>query len=192
MAFNSKSIIQILIFMSILISANVYLFSILAFEINETIIISDDKSTYYIQGNIGSMHASAFSKTHENIERVVLNSTGGFIWDAGILAYYIHKNGLTTVVEENSVCYSACVLLFQAGKNRIAHVNSKFMIHSVQFEANNILYTDPVGTLIYTSLLRLYGFDDDFLNNISIDNGDFYFDAVTAKEYGIVTDLVLD
>jgi len=165
---------------------------VLAYEDSETITISDDESVYYIQGFIGPLQVSTFLNRKEDIERVVFNSTGGYVWDAGILAYYIHKYGLTTMIEENSICYSACVLLFQAGKTRIAHVNSEFMIHPARFEANDVLYTATVGTLIYTSLLRLYGFDNDLINNISPDKGDFYFDAVTAKEYGLVTDLVLE
>jgi len=188
----SKSIMSILLTILILSSSLVYLNSVLAYEDSETITISDDKSVYYIQGFIGPLHVSTFLNRKEDIERVVFNSTGGYTWDSGILAYYIHKYELTTVVEENSICYSACVLLFQAGKKRIAHVNSRFMIHSARFEANGVLYTATVGTLIYTSLLRLYGFDEKFLNNISVDAGDFYFDAVTAEEYGLVTDLVLE
>ena len=189
----SKSIMNILLTTLILVSGFLlYLNLVLEYEDSETITISDDESVYYIQGFIGPLQLSTFLDRKEDIERVVFDSTGGYIWDAGILAYYIHKYELTTVVEENSICYSSCVLLFQAGKKRIAHVNSTFMIHSARFEADGVMYNATVGTLVYTSLLRLYGFDEEFLNNISPDRGDFYFDAVTAEEYGLVTDLVLE
>ena len=50
-------------------------------------------------------------------KKMILNSYGGDLPSAGRLARYIHENNISTYVSEISVCKSACVILFLAGKN---------------------------------------------------------------------------
>ena len=52
-------------------------------------------------------------------KKMILNSYGGDLPSAGRLARYIHENNISTYVSEISVCKSACVILFLAGKKRL-------------------------------------------------------------------------
>ena len=157
-----------------------------------TISINGAEGIFYIDGFIGIETWEHFEKNVNGAKLVILNSLGGYFVPAKKIAALIRKKRINTIVRNKNICYSACVLLFQAGKKRIAHVNTRFMIHIVQIEINNERYDEPVGTIMYKLLLRLYGFNEELINKINKETGDFYFDAVTAKEYGVVTDLITD
>lgn len=67
----------------------------------------------------------------QKISFVQLNSPGGAVRSGVEVALIIRDNKLKTVVSDNSVCASACFMLFAAGVIREHHHNSRIGVHSV-------------------------------------------------------------
>lgn len=87
--------------------------------------------TLYIDGEVQEIQWSALrSGEYKGVKRVVLNSRGGLVMGAVLLAKEIRAQGLTTVIPAGGVCMSACTLLFQAGVKRQAHSSAIFMYHA--------------------------------------------------------------
>ena len=81
--------------------------------------VSDDGHTIFINGDINyPLYTSFLATLEENnqIKTVMLSSDGGIIFAARAMVIKITENGLNTKVKEN--CYSACTLIFMAGRNR--------------------------------------------------------------------------
>ncbi len=71
-------------------------------------------------------------------DTVWLNSNGGDIAAAMQIGRVIRANRLNTLVDDNAVCASACVLILAGGVNRGARDRAKIGLHRPYF-------TDPVG-----------------------------------------------
>jgi ATP-dependent protease ClpP protease subunit len=79
----------------------------------------EDLSTIFLDGAIDSMILWRFANLLDNVPNVttiVLNSPGGEVYSALILAKQIERMGLHTVVMGQ--CHSACAFLYFAGANR--------------------------------------------------------------------------
>lgn len=79
----------------------------------------EDLSTIYLDGEIDSGSLWKFASLLDNVPdatTILLNSPGGEVYAALILAKQIERMGLHTVVLGE--CYSACAFLYFAGANR--------------------------------------------------------------------------
>lgn len=165
-----------------------------AFElvIDETIIISGDPTVYYIDGKITKRTWERFAvrvAINRPITKVVLNSGGGYVVYAIEIAKMIRALGLTTEVQDKKACFSACVLIFQSGSKRIAHKNAVFMLHPVTIEVAGVNVPDKWSTNNYFAWLVFYGMN--FLSTPPIKRDrDVYFNAETALQYRIATEVV--
>lgn len=92
--------------------------------------VSQDQTTIFLKGDINyALHAS-FLKTledHENITTIALSSEGGIIFAARAIANKIMELNLDT--KTNSDCFSACTLIFLAGKKRQLAENGQLGFH---------------------------------------------------------------
>lgn len=70
--------------------------------------------------NNGSVRLEQFLREHPNLLGLSLNSPGGVVVEALEMAELVHKRRLGTFVSQNSICASACSLLFFAGYDRLA------------------------------------------------------------------------
>lgn len=75
------------------------------------------------------------------LRRIELNSTGGNIAEMEKVAEMIRERGMTTHVRGDSVCMSACTMLYQAGATRTAEKAAVFLYHTVR---NNFQYGEAV------------------------------------------------
>ena len=66
-----------------------------------------------------------------SITTINLDSIGGRIGEAEDLYNYLSKKTYNTVT--NKKCYSACVIVLAAGKNRWIGVNGRVGLHSAKF-----------------------------------------------------------
>ncbi len=85
-----------------------------------TLVISDDKRSIHIIGNIKPGLLDALAKRlviHRSIKRIELSSGGGLAHEAMKIGRLIRQRQLTTVVRDN--CNSACTLLFIGGVERL-------------------------------------------------------------------------
>jgi Clp protease len=86
----------------------------------------------------GQLAADPNLNSEWNVDTVWLNSNGGDIAVAMEIARLIRTNRLSTRVEDNAVCASACVLILAGGVKRTARDRAKIGLHRPYF-------TDPVG-----------------------------------------------
>lgn len=74
----------------------------------------------------------------DDIKKVILDGPGGSAQDAQQIAEFIQPKGVTTVVEANKQCSSACAMIWLAGKERIAEEGSQIGLHFAYLPAKNM------------------------------------------------------
>ena len=86
--------------------------------------------------------------------QMILDSYGGNIRSAERLAQYIYENNISTYVSEISVCKSACVILFLAGKERLCE--GKLSVHQIR-PTKEMEYDIMISKVAYKYLQRDMG-----------------------------------
>ena len=81
----------------------------------------------------------------EYVKTVTLNSPGGALDDAILMAATLRKRGLSTEVADGALCASSCPLLFAGGVTRIAGPKSVIGVH--QFYAAMASTTAPAQAM---------------------------------------------
>ena len=95
--------------------------------------------TLYISGEIETHIYDMISRAGSEMKAVKtidLNSEGGDLNAALDLAQKIQSLHVTTKVSKGSICASSCLLLFAAGRERIANESSQFGVHGVRVEVS--------------------------------------------------------
>jgi hypothetical protein len=96
-------------------------------------------------GMIAPGTADAFKAEVEKrgsyVKTVVLNSTGGSVWDAIAMGRLIREKKFATAVENGDFCASSCPLVFAGGLERRAGPKAAVGVHQV-FSPND----DPAAT----------------------------------------------
>lgn len=99
----------------------------------------EDLSTIFLDGAIDSMSLWRFANLLDNVPNattIVLNSPGGEVYSALILAKQIERMGLHTVVMGQ--CHSACAFLYFAGVNRTV-VAGTVGVHQISSTSQNMM-----------------------------------------------------
>jgi len=76
-------------------------------------------------------------RAQPEVRMLVLNSRGGLVSPALVVAYAVRDHGLDTYISGSSVCYSACSFIFFAGEQRIA--TGQLGVHQVWNKANDLI-----------------------------------------------------
>jgi hypothetical protein len=63
-----------------------------------------------------------------------LNSSGGNLYESAVIAEIVRKGKISTSVLSNSVCASACFVIFAAGNKKFAHYTAQIGIHGASDE----------------------------------------------------------
>ena len=79
---------------------------------------------------------------------LLLNSPGGSVLEAERLAGTIRSSGLPIALVDNSVCASACFLLFAAAPRKLVEAGSRVGVHSASLDAK-----ENVGTMAATTAM---------------------------------------
>ena len=66
---------------------------------------------------------------HPEIERLYLDSGGGSVQTALLIADDVYRAGISTFIESDAKCYSACAFIFFAGK--IRQVDGRLGVHQI-------------------------------------------------------------
>ncbi len=130
-----------------------------------------DSKAIHFQGRITPR---AYKKIKElmkgGAETLVIDSRGGFIYPALSIANLVAKHELKVI--SSQVCYSACVLIFIAGKYRYALEHTKFGFHQIGID-NKGGFDEPGSPYYYrlrakeSSLKKRYiemGIDPEFIH----------------------------
>ena len=96
-----------------------------AVEVDDAVIglWTEDERVLVIEGGMGENTAYNFKRTlNENpqVQTILLNSGGGIVSIGLDIAQLIANRGLDTWVPEDSMCASACSVVYFAGANRLA------------------------------------------------------------------------
>ena len=83
-----------------------------------------------LEGQIDPRSALNFRRAidaHPEIERLYLDSGGGTVQIALLIADDVHRAGISTFIESSATCFSACAYIFFAGETR--QVDGRLGIH---------------------------------------------------------------
>lgn len=126
--------------------------------------------TILIKGTFGFGFYKDFQKfidTNKNVEEVILSSGGGRMFEALKLSNYIRENNIDTYALNE--CYSACTVIFIAGKNRFLIDDAKLGFHAVDSELNKHSFTPIVFSTIQSKVAKQFksqGVKEQFLREM--------------------------
>ena len=82
-----------------------------------------------------------------NARTLVLNSPGGAVDSALVIAQEVRRRGMRTYVPDGMGCYSACAYVFFAGENRIA--DGELGVHQISQDVADIVMTQmTIGDIL--------------------------------------------
>ena len=163
------------------------------FVVAEPLPMSEDGSTAQIAGVIDYAMLSAFQeavKAHPQLHRVHLESEGGLIYAARVMANLILAQGLET--EVSTTCNSACTLIFAAGSRRVLGKQGRLGFHSYGRPSQfHMLMADTVVEQQKDAdYLRARGVTEDFLQDVyQADSSSIWYpDRARLQAAGFLTD----
>lgn len=114
-----------------------------------------DSRPYAIMLNdeIGNSTAQDFEKAlaaRPDATVLLLNSPGGYVNTALVIANEVHQHHLTTMVPRGSGCYSACAYIYFAGSPR--QVDGELGVHQIYTEVNDLVYAQTTISDILDAL----------------------------------------
>lgn len=128
---------------------------------------------------------------HPDVHRVVLDSQGGRIFAARIVAEQISKRGLDTHVDGR--CFSACTIAFMAGTRRTLAPEAQLGFHRYAFASRFAVQTVDADAEQQKDLdyFRDRGVKPDFLKRMFEARHDTIWqpDAATLHRAGVITAL---
>lgn len=155
--------------------------------------LSDDRETVEIRGVLDFGVTAALNRLlldNATIRQVVLNSSGGQVYEARGLATLIERHRLTTVAD--TLCKSACTIVFIAGEDRRLRPDAQLGFHSYRLDTRKqIPFVDPVGELARDiEYFRAKGVSEAFLSRIAETSpSNIWFPTVAELESaGFITD----
>ncbi|SFI64488.1 hypothetical protein SAMN04515648_0944 [Phyllobacterium sp. CL33Tsu] len=93
-----------------------------------------------LNGEIGVGAALDFRRVLQaapNTKLLVLNSPGGTVEMALLIADDVHQRNIATYIAKGSGCYSACAYIFLAGKER--QVDGELGVHQISSDSGNLV-----------------------------------------------------
>ena len=152
--------------------------------------VAENGSPYMVfNGNINEGDANTFHQLLDNyqklnkpIESLILNSSGGSVFEGTAIVNDILNYKLNTIVLDGDVCASACFALFAAGKLRMSYPNSKIGVHraSLQGIDNDMARGTSIDMLKLYSLLNVP--DDIQLAMIKTEPNSIYWLNLAQKK----------
>ena len=99
---------------------------------------------------------------HPEIERLYLDSVGGSVQIALLIADDVQRAGISTFIESNAECYSACAFIFFAGK--IRQVDGRLGVHQVSAASERVDSQNlQINLSDIVEALNKYGVDPEVL-----------------------------
>lgn len=109
-------------------------------RIGAFIVSKDHPSLIRLEGEITSATPLEFLralKATPAAERVALNSKGGLVDSALVIAHEVRDRGLATVVPSNASCFSACAFIYFAGGEHRS--DGALGVHQIWNESNDLV-----------------------------------------------------
>lgn len=144
-----------------------------------------------LNGEIGSTLVADFDKAvsaRPDAKVLLLNSPGGYVDDALVVAHKVKERGMSTLVGSGMGCYSACSYIFFAGQNR--EVDGELGVHQISAEVADLVLAQTtladvlsaldefevtqsiITVMLQTPPAEMYIFTADEVSKLGIDRGD--------------------
>lgn len=144
-----------------------------------------------LNGEIGSTLVADFDKAVEarpDAKVLVLNSPGGYVDDALVVARKVKDRGMSTLVGSGMGCYSACSYIFFAGANR--EVDGELGVHQISAEVADLVLAQTtladvlaalnefqvtqsiITVMLQTPPEEMYIFNGDEIAKLGIERGE--------------------
>lgn len=152
----------------------------------------DEKTrSVMITGEINEGTYNQFIKIDpDDINVVIIASPGGVLGPAVEISKIIFNNKIDTMVPNHAMCYSACTIIFQSGKDRYAYSNAMLMYHSAKsVDDNEKLVPSPSGTAVYWAFLITYGMNSQFFDDMNLET-DYYITPENSMDFNVVNKLI--
>jgi|GEM_PF-7045063 len=141
------------------------------------------------RGVIGPRSAGQLRELlRKDIQVLDLASDGGDLKTAIAMADEIEKAALMTHVSENGGCFSACLVLYQAGRIRYSDDAALFMIHYALQQTKNRKAAEAArfeGTVLFFESLIERGASPAIYENVP-PYGELYLTSADAEALGII------
>jgi hypothetical protein len=96
---------------------------------------------------------------------VVLDSPGGVLGEAFLIADEVRRRGLSTLVERNSSCASACAIVFLSGRTKYLGSGGAIGLHMASYADGR---PDPEATELMADYLRQLGVPSATLRQMAV------------------------
>lgn len=144
-----------------------------------------------LNGEIGATLVADFDKAvaaRPDAKVLILNSPGGYVDDALVVAHKVKDRGMSTLVAQGMGCYSACSYIYFAGLNR--EVDGELGVHQISAEVADLVLaqttladvlsaldefevTQPIITvMLQTPPEEMHVFNSDEIATLGIERGD--------------------
>jgi hypothetical protein len=144
-----------------------------------------------LNGEIGSTLVADFDKAVEarpDAKVLVLNSPGGYVDDALVVAHKVKERGMSTLVAQGMGCYSACSYIYFAGVNR--EVDGELGVHQISAEVADLVLAQTtladvlsalnefqvtqsiITVMLQTPPEEMYVFTNDEIAKLGIERGE--------------------
>ena len=124
---------------------------------------SDAIKTVVISGEITTGDAEKFLDITESIETalVILSSPGGNVMESLLIGRFIRFSGFVTAVPNDTLCVSACALIWLAGNPRFGEDRATIGFHAAYVYRNGQQQEIGVGNALIGAYMNELGFSDN-------------------------------
>jgi membrane-bound ClpP family serine protease len=102
---------------------------------------------------------------HSTPTLVVLESPGGVLGEAFLIAEEVRRRGLSTLVERDSSCSSACAIVFLSGRTKYLGAGASIGLHMASYADGR---PDPEATELMAAYLRQLGVPTSALRQMAV------------------------
>ena len=170
-------------------------------KLSEGITVHD--SIAYLYGEITPGLDRVFSRIPRNVNHLILTSPGGLVAEGESIAQQVKSRNMYTDVI--GYCYSACTVVFAAGKQRVAKHDAEFIIHSTRSPCRNgreecTYSSDEISNMNYSNEVLIsyydrFGVDGKFTRSAvryPQKQNEKRFGSDLAKQIGLATNIAPD
>ena len=135
----------------------------------------DGQVTILITGQIDPGDADTFSTAIKKansagklVANIRLNSEGGNLFEGVKLAGAIRYGKMSTNVGKNSICASACFLIFAAGSTKFASYDARIGVHGASDEDGNETVQSGAATISMARVARELGVPPEIIGRMVV------------------------
>ena len=98
-----------------------------------------------------------------NASVLLLNSPGGFVDKALIIANAVRERGMATLIPDGSGCFSACAYIYFAGAPR--HVDGQLGVHQIDTKIHDLVFAQNMLSDVLDALY-VYGVQQTIISHM--------------------------